>query len=105
MTLDTHLNTHSDEEVASWRCSRLYPCGECPACRAPEILECLEGPDGCAGEVDYRWPGYGDRSWPRCERHGEDRLQREEAAIERYPDLGPPADFDPLDAGERWDED
>lgn len=69
-------------------------------------LECMEGPNGCAGEVLYRWPGYGERTWPRCERHGEARVAREDEARERYPD-GPcaPADFDPSYAGERWDED
>jgi hypothetical protein len=82
-----------------------FGCGQCPACAGPAVLECLEGPDGCAGEVLYRWPGYGDRAWPRCERHGEQRVQREEAATERYPDLGPPPGFDPDDAGERWSED
>ncbi len=85
--------------------NRREPCGECVACTAPRGLECLEGPDGCHGEVAYRWPGYGDRDWPRCERHGELRVQREEAAMARYPDLGPPADWDPMDAGERWDDD
>jgi hypothetical protein len=65
-------------------------------------LECIEGPDGCGGEVLMRWPGYGDKTWPRCERHGEARLAREEEALERYPEFGVPADFDELDAGERW---
>jgi hypothetical protein len=71
-----------------------------------EQLECIEGPEGCEGPVEYRWPGYGERNWPRCEKHGAERVEREEAAMERYPDTpAPPADFDPLDAGERWDED
>jgi hypothetical protein len=65
-------------------------------------LECIEGPDGCRGEVLYRWPGYGDRNWPRCEKHGEERVRREEEAMRRYPVLEP-SDFDPLDAGERWE--
>jgi hypothetical protein len=68
-------------------------------------LECMEGPDECVGEVAYRWPGYGDRCWPRCEHHGTARLQREDTARNRYPD-GPcvPADFDPFYAGESWEE-
>lgn len=69
-----------------------------------EALECLNGPDGCKGPVEYRWPGYGERYWPRCEHHGEERLAREDEARERYPVL-PPSDFDPSFAGERWDED
>ncbi len=69
-------------------------------------LECLEGPDGCAGTVEMRWPGYGERLWPRCEKHGDDRQAREDQARDRYPD-GPctPSDFDPTYAGERWHDD
>jgi len=72
------------------------------ACAPAEPLECIEGPEGCRGAVLMRWPGYGERSWPRCEHHANERLRREQAAMQRYPDLGPPADFDPLDAGESW---
>lgn len=65
--------------------------------------ECIEGPEGCEGSVELRYPGYGHRSFPRCEKHGEARLKREEENRRRY--FGPePADFDPLDAGERWEE-
>jgi hypothetical protein len=70
-------------------------------------LECLEGPEGCSGAVEYRWPGYGDRNWPRCQRHGDARVAREEDAMRRYgnPDSPcPPFGFDPSYAGERWDE-
>lgn len=67
-------------------------------------LRCLEGPDGCEGEVRYRWPGYGERDWPRCQKHGDERVRREEEARERYP-VHQPADFDPDYAGERWEED
>jgi hypothetical protein len=39
-------------------------------------LQCLDGPTGCAGPVEMRWPGYGDESRPRCERHhDEPRLE------------------------------
>ena len=58
----------------------------------------------CEGEVAMRWPGYGEKFWPRCRRHGEDRLRLQEEIDQRYPAHQPP-DFDPLDAGERWDED
>jgi len=93
----------------------------CPNCGGPDgypsahavgcplggpALECIEGPEDCAGPVELRWPGYGERCWPRCERHGRERVEREETAQERYPDtVWPPADFDPLDAGERWADD
>lgn len=73
-----------------------------------EPLECIEGPDGCSGPVAYRWPGYGERTWPRCEAHGRERVLRESAAIDRYgtPESPcPPLGFDPQTAGERWDED
>jgi hypothetical protein len=70
--------------------------------RAPAApLACIEGPAGCRGAVLLRWPGYGGRSWPRCG-HGDERVRREQAAIRRYPEHGPPAGFDPLDAGESW---
>lgn len=70
-------------------------------------LDCLEGPDGCEGPVEMRWPGYGHRSWPRCEHHGAARVQREQGAVARYgnPDSPcPPRGFDPSYAGERWDD-
>jgi len=63
---------------------------------------CIDGPDGCAGPVRDCWPGYGQRTWPRCERHDRERLQREDAAD---PDsILAPRDFHPADAGERWSE-
>ncbi len=74
---------------------------------APDALICLERPDGCRGPVELRWPGYGERSWPRCQRHGDARVARvarEQTAIGRYPDHRP-SEFDELDAGERWEED
>ena len=73
--------------------------------RNDEPLECLNGPEDCKGPVEYRWAGYGDKHWPRCEKHGAERVEREQEARERYPD-GPciPAGFDPAYAGESWDE-
>lgn len=73
-----------------------------------EQLACIEGPNGCEGAVEYRWPGYGERNWPRCEKHGDARVERQQQTHERYghPDSAcAPAGFDPLDAGERWDDD
>lgn len=69
-------------------------------------LECLEGPEGCRGSVEMRWPGYGETLWPRCERHGNARLEREEENIRRNMPDGPgaPVGFDPMAAGECWDE-
>ena len=46
-------------------------------------LECLDGPDGCRGAVELRNPGYGTRGFPRCERHGRARQERERATSSR----------------------
>lgn len=68
--------------------------------------ECLEYSDDCHGPVELRWPGSGDRTWPRCVYHGDLRVERAESSIERYADSDvPPTWFDPTAIGERWDED
>lgn len=72
-----------------------------------EELECLDGYSGstdCEGNVEYRTPLSGGRSFPRCDRHWAERLRSQEEFDARYPVLAP-ADFDPLYAGERWDDD
>jgi hypothetical protein len=70
--------------------------------------ECLDSgreDDPCSGAVEYRMPLSGTgRSFPRCERHWEQRLKTQEEINERYPYHQPP-DFDPMDAGEAWGED
>jgi hypothetical protein len=70
-------------------------------------MECLEGPEGCRGPVEMRWPGYGEKPWPRCQHHGDERERREDENVRRYnPDgPGPPSGFDPTYAGESWDYD
>lgn len=69
-------------------------------------MECLDGPKGCAGSVEYRYPlSYTGRSFPRCEAHWEQRLDEQEQIQSRYGGDVPPADFDPAYAGEHWDED
>lgn len=70
-------------------------------------MECLdanvEGP--CEGPVELRMPLSGTgRSFPRCDRHWGERLDRQREIDERYP-AHPPADWSPLDAGESWYED
>jgi len=68
-------------------------------------IECLDGPEGCGGAVEYRAPlSATGRSFPRCERHWEERLDRQDEINRRYPTLAP-SDFDPAYAGERWEED
>lgn len=69
-----------------------------------EELECIEGGSACDGPVEMRYPGYGMKTFPRCEKHGHDRLARQELIEQRYPVLQP-SDFDPADAGESWDGD
>lgn len=69
-------------------------------------LECLDGPEGCAGEVEYRTtPDRSDfRGFPRCETHFERRLEQAEHNLELLSST-PPSWFDPMDAGEAWGED
>ena len=74
------------------------------------LSECLDDRPAlstCSGTVEYRHPlSATGRSFPRCTFHWDLRL-REQARIDRlYPDTPfAPSDFDPLDAGERWDYD
>jgi hypothetical protein len=72
-----------------------------------EKLECLDdyGEGTCSGPVEYRMAlSATGRSFPRCEKHWEERLATQEGINERYPQQ-PPPDFDPAYAGESWDED
>lgn len=69
---------------------------------------CLNENEDCNGPVELRWPGYGTRSWPRCEFHGEERIERhnDPNSVARYADSDCVPDwFDPAYAGERWEED
>lgn len=68
--------------------------------------DCIGG-EGCAGEVHYRSALSGTgRSFPRCDKHWNDRLDLEARLRRDYPDTDtPPAWFDPANAGERWNDD
>ena len=58
--------------------------------------------------VMLRWPGYGTKSYPRCEPCGEKRVERERGNIARNFQTGPVGDvgsFDPMNAGEAFEED
>lgn len=74
-----------------------------------ETLECLDdyGDGECAGPVEYRMALSGTgRSFPRCEKHWQERLGVQERINRDYPDSPiAPAWFDPADAGEHWDDD
>lgn len=69
--------------------------------------DCLDGPDDCRGPVEYRMPLSGTgRAFPRCDRHWEQRLDRQERINRDYPDSPcAPVWFDPVLAGERWEDD
>lgn len=65
---------------------------------------CLEEGPACTGTVEYRTALSGTgKSFPRCQRHWEDRLDRQEELNRRYP-VNPPSDWSPYDAGEAWSE-
>lgn len=69
-------------------------------------MKCLNEFEGdCAGAVELRSPLSGTgRSFPRCDKHWSDRLDREEETRRAYPDSPiAPAWFDPTYAGESWD--
>jgi len=67
-------------------------------------LECLDGPEDCQGPVEYRMSmSPSGRSFPRCERHLDERLAEQERINRTYP-VHPPAGWHPDDAGESWDE-
>jgi hypothetical protein len=70
---------------------------------------CLNQSDECVGPVEFRpCPPRGERSFPRCEFHHEQRWAQydDPDSIERWADSDvPPPWFDPMDAGERWNED
>lgn len=71
-----------------------------------EDMTCLDAHLGdCEGAVEYRMPLSGTgRSFPRCAKHWEDRLEIQRGIEERYPEH-PPAGWSPEDAGEAWYED
>lgn len=76
---------------------------------AQEEPECLNGPTGCSGTVEYRLAlSPSGRSFPRCEGHWLKRLDTEQHSVKVHGSWRsdvPPAGFDPLAAGERWLED
>ena len=67
-------------------------------------MKCLDGPKGCEGDVEYRMAlSSTGVQFSRCEKHWDERLQKQDEIYARYP-VTPPSDFDPAYAGERWDE-
>lgn len=71
----------------------------------PEELICLDGPEGCSGNVEHRLaPDREDmKTFPRCDGHWELRLAQAEGTLELLSDTAP-SWFDPANAGESWDE-
>ena len=73
----------------------------------PEPLQCLDqgGRTPCEGKVELRDAlSPTGKMFPRCDKHWELRLEEQDRINTTYPEQAP-ADFDPLYAGERWDED
>ena len=72
-----------------------------------ESLTCIdEHQGGCDGLIEYHTNPYSDsfKAWPRCDQHFAAYVERMADIAQRYP-VNAPADFDPLYAGERWDDD
>lgn len=71
-----------------------------------EPLVCIDGPEGCAGEVEWRTtPDRQDgKSFQRCEAHFDKRMESVERNLELTSPCRP-AWFDESAAGERWEED
>lgn len=69
--------------------------------------ECINGPEGCEGSVELRMALSGTGiPYERCEAHWQRRLELEDRLRADYPDSSnPPEWFDPLAAGEHWDDD
>ena len=69
-------------------------------------MECIEHHKGdCRGDVQPRESLSGTgMPIPRCDYHWEKRLDFQQDHNRKYPQHAP-SDFDPMYAGERWDED
>lgn len=74
-----------------------------------DFEECLDGPQGCEGEVFARAALSGSGcAYVRCDKHFDDHVARVGPRMaelrEQYPDSAmPPSWFDPAYAGEVWD--
>jgi hypothetical protein len=66
---------------------------------------CIQASEECAGRVELREALSGTGiPYERCDHHWAARLILESELRAKYPEQAP-ADFDPLYAGERWNED
>ena len=71
-------------------------------------MECMdEHLEDCRGPVTMHSIDPGRTgAFPRCDKHWADRLRRRENSMEKYENSDvAPSWFDPMAAGERWDED
>lgn len=65
-------------------------------------MTCINESPDCAGRVELRMAlSATGIPYPRCDHHWQERLDYEAELNARYPPH-PPADWDPLDAGEQW---
>jgi hypothetical protein len=69
-------------------------------------LTCIDGPKGCAGEVEWRTtPDRRDgKSFQRCQAHFDRRMASVQRNLELTSDVAP-GWFDPAAIGEHWRED
>ena len=72
-----------------------------------DCLDYRPGMGECSGAVEYRMALTATgKSFPRCDQHWDERLEAQREHDRIYPDSPfPPAWFDPMNAGERWDYD
>ena len=78
----------------------------CSGCSGEGTIECLDGPENCAGAVEFRMAlSPSGVSFPRCDRHWQLRLDKEEdeESIPWRSDVAP-AWFDRSLAGEAWED-
>lgn len=61
----------------------------------------------CSANVEWRYPlSPSGKSFPRCDRHWDERIKEQQRINRDYPDSPiAPSWFDPADAGEHWDSD
>ena len=95
-----------DIHQPTWQCQTCFAL--CTEDGRPDYESCLDFRDdgSCRGSVEFMSVDGRGRAWPRCLTHRNARLDRYEGSIEQYAHSDViPSWFDPMDAGERWDDD
>ncbi len=94
-----------DRHIAEQGTEAGFTDAEVEAARERSEPDCIEGPEGCGGKVEFHLnPDRDDlKAFARCEVHQAARLERAERHIsEGWNSDVPPPWFDPTYAGERW---